>query len=281
MAHPVSVIVGGTRGLGLAMSHKWLENHRRYKNITPRLFVLGRNVDPSENKPLQALIQEHDNCDIQSVHVDLARPESIESAAKLISSQTDTLDYVFSTAGMLHNFNLSGQQTEGKPQLPERSFKEISLDGMRQTFELNTFAHALVIKEFSNLLKRSSKKCFRSKELNQPPVFAALSARVGSISDNRKGGWTSYRASKAALNMILLNAHWEFGMGGRQKVIIMALHPGTVDTNLSKPFQDMAKKQYEIFTPEHSASMLVNLCINSDVSFSGGFYAYDGERIPW
>ena len=81
--------------------------------------------------------------------------------------------------------------------------------------------------------------------------------------------------------MILQNAHCEFGMGGKQKIIFLALHPGTVDTGLSKPFQEMARKQYEIFTPEHSASMLVDLCEKCDVSFSGGFYAYDGTQIPW
>ena len=81
MANPVAVVVGGTRGLGLAMSHKWLQSHSIYKNITPRLFVLGRNVDPSKNSPLQALIQEHSNCEIHPVGVDVTNSESIQSAA--------------------------------------------------------------------------------------------------------------------------------------------------------------------------------------------------------
>ena len=243
-------------------------------------FVLGRNVDTIKNKPLQSLIEEYKQCDIQPIPVDLLKPDSIKSASTIVSSRTDTLDYLFYTAGMLHNFDNSGRNIEGAPLLPERSFKEMTLEGMRQTFELNTFAAALIIKEFSQILKNSSNKCYRSKQLKQPPVLAALSARVGSIGDNKKGGWTSYRASKAALNMILQNAHREFGMGGKQRIIILALHPGTVDTSLSKPFQEMSKK-YEIFSPEHSASMLVDLCEKCDVSFSGGFYAYDGKQIPW
>merc|ERR1719510_481187 len=157
----------------------------------------------------------------------------------------------------------------------------MTTEGMRETFEINTFAPALIIKEFSTLLKKSTNKCYRSKHFQQPPVFAAISARVGSIEDNKKGGWTSYRASKAALNMILQNAHCEFGMGGKRKIIILSLHSGTVDTGLSLPFQEMAKKQYTIFTPEYSAKLLVNLCEECTTSDSGKFYAYDKSQIPW
>ena len=280
MANPVAVIIGGTRGIGLAMGKQWLQSQLK-NNVTPRLFIMGRNVDVKRNQPLESLIQQHNNCDIHPISLDLTDPQSIEQAARIVSINTETVDYMFHTAGMLHNNDESGKLLQGMPSLPERSFKEMTLEGMKQTFSLNTFAPALVIKEFSPILKKSSNKGYRYKESSQPPVFAAISARVGSIEDNKKGGWTSYRASKAALNMILQNAHWEFGMGGKQKIIVMALHPGTVDTNLSKPFQEMAKKQYEIFPPEKSAEMLVKLCVNSKTENSGGFYAYDGSKIPW
>ena len=281
MANPVAAVVGGTRGIGLAIGKEWLKNQSKKGSVTPQLFVLGRNVDTRINKDLKSLIEQYNECDIQPIAMDLSEPQSIKSAAKAVSSNTETLDYLFHTAGILHNFDTSGNLKEGKPALPERSFKEISLEGLLQTFTLNTFAPALVIKEFSPLIKKGWNKCYRYKQLNQPPVLAAISARVGSIGDNKKGGWTSYRASKAALNMILQNAHCEFGMGGKQKIIILSLHPGTVDTGLSLPFQEMAKKQYTIFTPEESAALLVNFSENCDTTFSGGFYAYDGKRIPW
>ena len=280
MASPVAVIVGGTRGIGMAMGKQWLSNQLK-NDLIPRLFILGRNIDIKTNKSLESLMQQYNKCDIHPISVDLTKSESIEQAARIVSINTDTIDYLIHTAGILHNVDSSGQVVEGMPSLPERSFKEISLEGMAQTFAINTFAPALVIKEFSPLLKKSSNKCYRYKELKQPPVLAAISARVGSIEDNKKGGWTSYRASKAALNMILQNAHWEFGMGGKRKIIVMALHPGTVDTELSKPFQEMAKKQYEIFSPEYCAEMLVDLCESSIVEKSGGFYAYDGSKISW
>ena len=80
--------------------------------------------------------------------------------------------------------------------------------------------------------------------------------------------------------MVLINAHHEFGMG-KQKVIVLSVHPGTVATNLSKPFQALAKKQYEIFTPEFSAKKVLDISMNSTVNDSGKFFAWDGKEIPW
>eukprot|EP00942_MAST-04A_sp_MAST-4A-sp1_P005504 g5504.t1 len=281
---PVCTIVGGTKGIGLAMAKEWIKKQKQIRNdIMPKIYLLGRSINVKENKPLDTFMKmEYNEAIVKPVHIDLTEPESIESTCKYVCNDTETLDYLFHTAGMLHNIdNNTGKQMLNKPRLPERSLKGLSYDGMLQTFQLNTIAPGLVIKGFSDILKKSHRNGYRSLEQNLPPVVAALSARVGSISDNGKGGWTSYRASKAALNMILLNAHIEFGMGPEQKVIVMSLHPGTVDTGLSQPFQQIAAKQYEIFTPEHSASMLVDLCIKSDETYSGNFYAYDGSSIPY
>jgi len=281
MINPVAVVIGGTKGIGLAMGRKWLMNQISRHVVQPRLFLMGRSVDLYQNEELSTFKNEFQDYEINPVYVDLTQPESIISAVNSVSLETESLDYVFHTSGMLHNIDAAGKQIDDKPVLPERSFKGISLDGMLQTFTLNTFAPALIIKEFSTLLKKSHRNSFRALELNKPPVFAALSARVGSINDNKKGGWTSYRASKAALNMILLNAHWEFSMGGKQKVIVMALHPGTVNTSLSKPFHNIAKRHYTIQTPEDCASKLVDLCESCSDEHSGGFFAFDGETIPW
>jgi len=276
-ARPVAAIVGGTRGIGLAMGREWLKRHR-YQS--PKLFLLGRRV--KDNSAISEMKTEFDDCHIDPVYVDLIDESSIARAAKEVSFQaTSGVDYLFHTAGVLHNFDTAGKQKPNYPVLPERSLRGLTFEGMQQTFLLNAIAPALVMKEFSALLKLASRNGYRTQEEQKPPVAVALSARVGSISDNGKGGWTSYRASKAALNMVMMNCHHEFSMGGKQKAIFMSLHPGTVDTGLSKPFQAAAKRQYNIFTPEESARMLVGLCEESDASWSGNFFDYSGKKILW
>jgi NAD(P)-dependent dehydrogenase (short-subunit alcohol dehydrogenase family) len=109
-------------------------------------------------------------------------------------------------------------------------------------------------------------------------VFAALSARVGSIGDNRLGGWHSYRASKAALNMILRNLAVELGRTHPQAVVA-GLHPGTVDTGLSAPFQRGVKPE-KLFTADHSAERLLTVLERLTPADSGGVFAWDGQRIP-
>jgi len=271
---PVCAIVGGTKGIGLAIGREWL---KKYRSKKPKLYLLGRTTE--NNRGIDNLISEFgtNSATIKPVSVDLTNPSSIEKAVENISSDTKHLDYLIHTAGHLHNMDETGKQIDSLPVLPERSMRGWELEGMIQTFTMNTFAPALVIKNFSSLLKQGGKIGYRIKCESKPPVVAALSARVSSLADNRKGGWTSYRASKAALNMILLNAHHEF----RDNVIVLSLHPGTVDTALSKPFQDAAKKQYEIFTPEFSAEKLFQICYESDIQQSGKFIAWDGKEIPW
>jgi NAD(P)-dependent dehydrogenase (short-subunit alcohol dehydrogenase family) len=109
-------------------------------------------------------------------------------------------------------------------------------------------------------------------------VFAALSARVGSIGDNRLGGWHSYRASKAALNMLLRNLAVELGRSHPQAVVA-GLHPGTVDTGLSKPFQK-AVAEGKLLTPAFSAERLLAVLDGLTPADSGGVFAWDGARIP-
>jgi|MDTB01.2.fsa_nt_gb NAD(P)-dependent dehydrogenase (short-subunit alcohol dehydrogenase family) len=276
---PAAAIVGGTKGIGLALGREWLNKYREHN---PKLFLLGRTIE--NNSEIDQLMSEFDGGagdTVTPVHVDLTSSESIGHAVKKIATETPHIDFLFHTAGHLHNIDPeTGKQIDSMPVLPERSMRALEMEGMIQAFTLNTFAPALVIKHFAPLLKRGSRKGYRITEEQGPPVVAALSARVGSLRDNRKGGWTSYRASKAALNMVLLNAHHEFGMG-KQKIIVLSIHPGTVDTNLSKPFQAIAEKQYTIFSPEYSAKKVLNVSLKSTIEDSGNFFAWDGEKIPW
>ena len=110
-----------------------------------------------------------------------------------------------------------------------------------------------------------------------PSVIAILSARVGSISDNRSGGWYSYRASKAGLNMIIKNLSIELRRSNKN-LIVTGLHPGTVESNLSQPFQKSIENS-KIFSPDYSVSKLSSVIDNLSVSDSGKCYAWDGVEI--
>ena len=109
-------------------------------------------------------------------------------------------------------------------------------------------------------------------------MCAALSAKVGSISDNRLGGWYSYRASKAALNMIVKCASIEMQRRNKESIVV-GLHPGTVDSALSKPFQSNIQPN-SIFTPEHSVSQMINVLDNLTSLDTGKCFSYDAKKIP-
>ncbi len=187
--------------------------------------------------------------------VDVHSEASLAEAAASIETP---LDIVVVAIGTLHSGSYA----------PERRISEIEADAMLEVFRVNTVAPALIAKHFLPQLDRERRT-----------VFAALSARVGSISDNRLGGWTSYRASKAALNMVLRTFSIEHGRR-RKNSIIVGLHPGTVDTGLSKPFSGNVPNG-KLFTPAHSAACLLAVIDGLESEDSGGVFAWDGQRIEY
>lgn len=176
------------------------------------------------------------------------------AAAKVAEGPAPAL--VFVATGVLHH----GFK-------PERSSRALYPEHLLRDYRINAVGPALVAKHFLPLLPRDRRS-----------VFAALSARVGSIGDNRLGGWHSYRASKAALNMILRNLAVETGRTHPQAVVA-GLHPGTVDTGLSAPFQRGVKPE-KLFTADHSAERLLTVLDGLTPADSGGVFAWDGQRIP-
>ncbi len=150
---------------------------------------------------------------------------------------------------------------------PERSLRELDAASLLQSYRINTIGPALVAKHMLPLLPRSGRS-----------VFAALSARVGSIGDNRLGGWHSYRASKAALNMILRNIAIELART-HPDALCLGLHPGTVDTSLSRPFQRQVAKD-RLFTADYSAGRLLSVIEAAGPAQSGQVLAWDGRPVP-
>ena len=168
------------------------------------------------------------------------------------------VDLIIVAAGVLHDGELQ----------PEKALKDLSLDNFYSVFNINTFGTALAAKHFLPLLPREGKS-----------VFAALSARVGSIEDNYIGGWYGYRASKAALNMILKSASIEMARKYK-KACVIGLHPGTVDTNLSEPFQGHVKPD-KLFTPDDATEQMLQVINDINADKSGKLLAYDGTVIPY
>ena len=162
----------------------------------------------------------------------------------------------------------TGVLSDGPGFQPEKSYKAQDPAAYARAFATNATGPALIGKHFLPLLARRERA-----------VFAALSARVGSIGDNRLGGWHAYRASKAALNMILRNFAIELGRTHPQTVIA-ALHPGTVATDLSAPFTASRDGQ-RLFTPDEAAGYLLTVIDRLTPAESGQAFAWDGQSIPF
>jgi NAD(P)-dependent dehydrogenase (short-subunit alcohol dehydrogenase family) len=187
--------------------------------------------------------------------LDLEDEATIAAAAGVVADgPPPTLAFV--ATGVLHH-----------GQAPERTYRALTAEHLLRDYRVNTVGPALVARYFLPLLPRDRRA-----------VFAALSARVGSIGDNRLGGWHAYRASKAALNMILTNLSIELARSHPQAVIA-GLHPGTVDTGLSQPFQKGVSPE-RLFTPDRSAQALLAVLDGLTPADSGGVFAWDGVRVP-
>ncbi|MEP5938882.1 MAG: SDR family NAD(P)-dependent oxidoreductase [Erythrobacter sp.] len=186
----------------------------------------------------------------------LTDEDSIASAAQMM--RDDPPEWVIIATGALSLEDGTG---------PERSHKRIDAAHMANVLAVNAIGPAIIAKHVLPLFPRSSRG-----------VFAALSARVGSIGDNRMGGWHSYRASKAALNMLLRNFAIEQART-HPNMVVAGLHPGTVDTQLSQPFQSNVPEG-KLFTPEHSAKRLLGALRELRPEDSGYVFDWAGKRIP-
>jgi NAD(P)-dependent dehydrogenase (short-subunit alcohol dehydrogenase family) len=150
---------------------------------------------------------------------------------------------------------------------PERTYKRLDAGTMAEVFALNTIGPALIAKHCLPLMPRG-----------QQSTFAALSARVGSISDNRLGGWHSYRASKAALNMLLKNLAIELART-HPEAVVAGLHPGTVDSALSRPFQ-AGLPEGQLTSPGDAAAALLAVLARIGPADSGKVFDFRGAEVP-
>lgn len=188
---------------------------------------------------------------------DLTVEETIAAAARSFAAPPAL---VIVATGILHD--------PSRGIAPEKSWRMIDPAAMARLMAINAIGPALIAKHLLPLLPRDRRA-----------VFAALSARVGSISDNRLGGWHAYRASKAALNMLVANFGIELARS-HPRAIAAALHPGTVASALSAPFRQSTPDN-SLFTPDQAAQHLLAVIDKLTPAESGGLFAWDGQRLPW
>ncbi|MDC0196546.1 SDR family NAD(P)-dependent oxidoreductase [Gammaproteobacteria bacterium] len=193
------------------------------------------------------------------IRLNITDESSVISAVEKIKAKTTKLDLVIVATGTLH---------EGKYLQPEKSWRSLNADNLQTIFQINTIGPTLVAKHFLDLLPKDRKS-----------VFAALSARVGSIKDNSIGGWYAYRSSKAALNMMVKTLSIELSRKN-PNAIAVTLHPGTVDTKLSQPFQGSVPRG-NLFSPQTSAEHLLKVIDNLQPESTGHLFAWDGKLIPF
>ena len=187
--------------------------------------------------------------------IDLMSEATLKEAAYFAASKGE-IRLVLDATGFLHD-DVHG---------PEKSWQELQPAQMARSFALNAIGPAVIMKHVLPLLPRQGKS-----------VFATLSARLGSIGENKLGGWYSYRASKAALNQLVRTAAVELGRRHPDSICV-ALHPGTVDTGLTSPFN---KAGLDVQSPHAAADRLLAVIDRLSRGDSGCFLDYRGERIPW
>lgn len=190
-------------------------------------------------------------------HLDLLDEASIVAAAAQVANGPQP-NLVIVATGLLH------QDGRG----PEKAVRDLDPAWLAEVYAVNAIGPALVAKHFLPLMPKSGRT-----------VFAALSARVGSISDNRLGGWHGYRASKAALNMLIRNLAIEESRRNDRSIVV-ALHPGTVDTALSQPFRGNVPAR-QLFTPERAALQLLDVIEGLKVPDSGKLFDFEGNEVPF
>ena len=243
-------IQGGTGGIGAGLVTYALANFSWKK-----VFVSYSNLDRLAE--LESLVDsERGICEL--IHLDMESDQNIEEAASKVLNTSGYLDVLINAGGFLHDSHT----------VPEKKLDDISRSNLLKSFNINAVGPLLMARHFYRLFDRDRKS-----------IIVNISAKVGSISDNYLGGWYSYRAAKAALNMSTVNTSIEL----RRKLpkhICIALHPGTTDTRLSKPFQRRVPSR-QLSTPEQTAERLWEVIAKLDYNDSGKFFSWDGSEITW
>lgn len=245
-----ALVIGGTRGIGRALVEALLGD--------PGFgCVIAAGRAPPSSVGLDARAAGHGER-LHRISIDVADEARVVAAAERVRALAPTLHLLINTVGLLHGEGLK----------PERRLAEVDPLALAKSHAINAIGPILVAKHFHPLLAHGERA-----------VLATLSARVGSIADNRLGGWYAYRSAKAAQNQLMRTAAIELARRAPQ-LIVVQLHPGTVATELSAPFRGNVAAD-KLFTPALAARQLLDVIAGLTREDSGSFRAWDGSAIPW
>lgn len=248
-----ALIVGAGQGIGLEFVRQFLESDR-----VDRLYATYRNPQSQ----LLTLADPRLRC----LPMDITEEAQIAAVAKEIQAEATVLHTVINCVGVLH---------EGTVQ-PEKSLRQINAEQLLHYFQVNSIGAVLLAKHMQPLLKH---RHVLKEEPRQRVILATISAKIGSIGDNQLGGWYGYRASKAALNMFMRTTAIEYKRTCPQAIVV-TLHPGTTDTQLSRPFQGNVPPE-KLFPVDRTVRQLLAVLDQLQESDSGEFFSWDGSRLPW
>lgn len=254
----ISMVQGCSRGIGLEFVKQLLQKSEKG-------HVIATCRKPNEASGLLSL----KNMFAQRLSIlpmDVTDESTIEASAKSIRDRYGSLNLLVNASGILSIPDVLQ---------PETTLLKVEKSSLLLTYEINAVGPILVIKHMWPLLKAGG----GTGTDRDVAVVANISARVSSIGDNRLGGWHSYRSSKAALNQLTKTVSVEFARR-KDPVICILLHPGTVDTDLSKPFQRNVPEG-KLFTKEYSVQKLLGIIDHAKIQDNGKFFAWDGQEIPW
>jgi NAD(P)-dependent dehydrogenase (short-subunit alcohol dehydrogenase family) len=241
----VALVVGAGQGIGLGFVRQLLQS-----NCVNRIYATYRNPESE----VLAIADPRLCC----FPLDMTQESQIAAVIQKIQAETPALHTVVNCVGILH---------EGAMQ-PEKSLRHLNAEQLLRYFQINSIGAVLLAKHVQPLLKHGDRA-----------ILATISAKVGSIGDNQLGGWYGYRASKAALNMFMRTTAIEYKRGC-PRAIVITLHPGTTDTQLSKPFQRGVPPE-KLFSIERTVQQLLTVLDQLQESDSGEFFSWDGSRLPW
>ena len=236
-----NILIFGAGGIGKALIEELID-----RNTVENIFVTYHDNQPAFS-----------SSKVKCFKVDISSEQAISEFFNLIKVHTEKIDLMISTIGILY----SGTN------MPEKSINQVSSDWLEHSFKVNSFSFLWMNKYLKSFI---SKKDVTS--------IVALSAKVGSISDNKSGGWYSYRASKAALNMFVKNISLEFSRNNFNTTVL-AIHPGTTETNLTKPFE--SRFNYHLHSPKETAKNILSIIDKRSSSDTGKFLSWDNSEIEY